>query len=162
MTRDRLYLLAGLGSAALLAGAFGFQIFGGLPPCELCMTQRYAHGGAILIALAGLILPYRGIGWLGALAMLASAATGIYQWGTQMKWWTGFTECTATQSFGGLSSQDALAKLMSAPIERCNEINFQFLGLTMPAWNAVLSILLIAIWVAAALKKPRPALEFRG
>lgn len=162
MTRDRLIILAGLGSVLLLAGAFGFQIFGGLAPCELCMTQRYAHGGAILIAVAGLILPYRLIGWLGALAMAASAATGVYQWGTQMHWWEGFTECTATQSFGGLSSKDALAKLMTVPIERCDAINFQFLGLTMPAWNAVLSVVLMLIWIAAALKKPRPPVEYKA
>lgn len=162
MTRDRLILLAGLGSAAGLLVALGFQYIGKMPPCELCISQRWAHGGAILIAIAGLILPYRGVSWLGALAVLSGAALGVYQWGTQMKWWAGVTECTSNQSLGGMSSQDALAQLMAAPIVRCDQINFQFLGLTMPAWNAVLCLVLAAIWIAAATKKPRPPLDFKG
>lgn len=40
LTRNHLVLLAAMGSAALLLGAFGFQYIGGLAPCHLCLLQR--------------------------------------------------------------------------------------------------------------------------
>src|SRR5258705_10688602 len=46
-------LLAGGVSAALLLGAFAFQYLGGLAPCEMCIWQRWPHGGAILFGLFG-------------------------------------------------------------------------------------------------------------
>src|SRR3546814_18218371 len=33
--------LALMAPAALLAGAYGFQYFAGLPPCEMCLWQSY-------------------------------------------------------------------------------------------------------------------------
>ena len=51
MTRNFLILLATLGSAAALAGAFAFQFIGGLAPCHLCLLQRYPHGAAIAIGV---------------------------------------------------------------------------------------------------------------
>ncbi|WP_102223259.1 disulfide bond formation protein B [Acidimangrovimonas sediminis] len=164
MTRDRLVLIAGLGSVAALLVALGFEYIGGLAPCELCMTQRWEHGAGIVVAVAALILPWRSVSWLGALAMLAGIVTGVYQWGTQMKWWEGLTECTATQNFGAMSSKDALNALMNAPIVRCDAIHppFPILGLTMPAWNAVLCFVLMLIWIVAARRKPRPPLDFKA
>ena len=47
MTRPQAIAL-GLGTAALilLLGALGFQYLDRLPPCELCMWQRWPHVGA--------------------------------------------------------------------------------------------------------------------
>jgi membrane protein YqaA with SNARE-associated domain len=45
MNRNSLVLLAMLGSAALLGGAFFFQFGVGLLPCQLCLWQRWPHGG---------------------------------------------------------------------------------------------------------------------
>ena len=48
-TATRAMTLAGLGSAAMLAGAFGFQYIGGMAPCQLCLWQRWPHAAAVLI-----------------------------------------------------------------------------------------------------------------
>ncbi len=37
LSRQMLILLATLGSVGLLGGAFAFQYFGGLAPCQLCL-----------------------------------------------------------------------------------------------------------------------------
>ena len=37
--------------AALLAGAYGSEIFGGLHPCEMCWWQRYAHFAGLGLAM---------------------------------------------------------------------------------------------------------------
>src|SRR3546814_15491066 len=43
--------LALLAPAALLAGAYGFQYFAGLPPCEMCLWQRSPHFVALALEL---------------------------------------------------------------------------------------------------------------
>ena len=60
--RDRLTLanaLALVVPAALLAGAYGSQFWGGLYPCEMCWWQRYAHFAAIPLALLAFVMPSR-------------------------------------------------------------------------------------------------------
>ena len=41
-------------------------------------------------------------------------------------------------------------QIMSAPLVRCDEIPWQMLGLSMAGWNAVLSLCLCGLWIAAA------------
>ena len=53
LNRATLTLIATLGSAALLGGAFAFQYIGGLAPCQLCLWQRWPHAAAILIDALG-------------------------------------------------------------------------------------------------------------
>ena len=77
-------LLSLLVPGALLAGAFAFEYIGGLPPCEMCWWQRWAHMVAVLFALgafAGRGLPDRGRSfvWLAALSILVSGIIGGFR-----------------------------------------------------------------------------------
>src|SRR4051794_25530844 len=72
--------------AALLAGAFGSQYFGGLFPCEMCWWQREAHMVAVVfVALAFTApagsRPSRTLVLLAALAIAVSGAIGVYHAG---------------------------------------------------------------------------------
>ena len=49
LTRNLLILLAAAGSVAVLLGALGFQYLGELPPCKLCIYQRWPHVAAVVI-----------------------------------------------------------------------------------------------------------------
>ena len=145
--------------AALLAGAFGSELFGGLFPCEMCWWQRYAHIAGLGFALLSLLLrnaPDRGRSfvWLAALAILASGGIGAYHAGVEADIFEGFTQCTSTTS-AGLSSEELLKEVMAAPIVRCDDIQFSFLGISMAGWNAILSILaaLSILWLS--LRRPR-------
>jgi disulfide bond formation protein DsbB len=145
--------------AALLAGAYGSQIWGGLFPCEMCWWQRYAHFAALGFAILALALarsPDRGrsLVWLAALAILASGLIGGYHAGVEAGVFEGFTRCTSTISSG--STEDLLKQIMAAPIVRCDQVQFRFLGISMAGWNAILSILgaLIVLWLS--LRRPRP------
>src|SRR3954463_2527394 len=109
---DRAKLLALAVPAALLAGAYGSQIWGGLFPCELCWWQRYAHFAALAFALLSIALRSlpdtgRSMVWLSALAILASGAIGVWHAGIEAGVFEGFTQCTAMP--GGGSAGDALA-----------------------------------------------------
>lgn len=139
--------------AGLLAGAYGFQHVGGMPPCEMCYWQRYAHMAALLFAIlafAGARLPDKGRAfvWLAALAILASGGIGAYHAGVEAGIFAGFTQCTS--ALGGGSSEDLLKQILAAPVIRCDQVPWSLLGVSMAGWNAILSILgaLLVLWLS--------------
>ncbi len=141
----RALLLAGLGSAAMLLAAFAFQHLGGLPPCKMCLWQRWPHAAAALLLIPALALPWRGWRVLGLLAALTTAGIGFYHAGVEQMWWPGPDTCTSGP-IGGLSTDELLAQIMAAPVVRCDEIPWSLLGLSMAAWNAVISLGLAGMW----------------
>lgn len=150
LTRPQLTLIATLGSAALLAGAFAFQYIGGMAPCQLCLWQRWPHAAAVLIGVLALILGWRILALAGAAAALATAAIGAFHVGVEQKWWEGLASCTAG-SIKGISTADLLDPnvVVAAPV-RCDEIAWQLAGISMAGWNVILSLGLMLIWLAAA------------
>lgn len=146
----RLVLIAAGGSAALLLGAFFFQLMG-YPPCHLCILQRWPHGAAIAIGAVVLIGGPRWLAWAGAAAAALTGAFGAYHTGVEQRWWEGPTTCTSGGALSG-STKDLLGQIMTAPLVRCDDIAWSFIGLSMASWNAILSFVLAAIWVAAARK----------
>jgi len=159
---DKARALAIAVPAALLAGAYGSEIFGGLYPCEMCWWQRYAHFAGLGLALLSLALrkaPDRGRSfvWLAALAILTSGGIGAYHAGVEAGIFEGFTQCTSSTS-AGLSSEELFKAIMAAPIVRCDDIQFAFLGISMAGWNAILSILaaLSVLWLSLRRPRTRP------
>ena len=150
MTHQRLILIATLGSVALLGGAFLFQ-FAGYPPCKMCLWQRWPHAAAIVIGALCIALNTRVLAWLGALAALTTAAVGLYHAGVEQRWWEGPTTCTSG-STEGMSVDELLESILNAPLVRCDEIAWQLAGLSMAGWNALLSLALALVWIAAARK----------
>lgn len=129
--------------AAALAGAYGFQFFGGLAPCEMCWWQRYAHFAALALALAAFVLPAglfpgrRGWTMLAGLALAGSALIGGYQAGVEYGWWQGLTECTSTVHFA--AGQDPLQAIMAAPLVRCDVVQWSLLGISLAGFNFLFS-----------------------
>ena len=86
------------------SGAYFFQFVIGLPPCPLCLEQRYAY--YIAIPLAAMILLGLSVGSshkVLMLALLAIAAAmlwntglGVYHSGVEWKWWPGPQDCSGT------------------------------------------------------------------
>lgn len=149
-----LALMAGLGSAALLAGAFVFQYLGGMAPCALCLWQRWPHAVAVLVAL-GIVahLPLRLLAGIGALAALTTAGIGGFHVGVEQGWWEGLATC-AGGSLSGLSVDDLLNPnvTIAAPV-RCDEIPWSMFGISMAGWNMIASLGLAGLWGTAALRR---------
>jgi len=153
MTRTTLILAATLGSAALLAGAFAFEYIAGLAPCQLCLWQRWPHAAAVLTGALALTLGTRLLPLLGSVAALASAGIAAFHVGVEQKWWEGLASCTAG-SIKGISTADLLNPAITvAPPVRCDEIAWQLAGISMAGWNAILSLVLVALWLAAARRR---------
>ena len=154
MNRLTLIAIAAAGSAALLLGAWGFQHLGGLAPCKMCIWQRWPHGVAVLAGVTALVLAgsaprlLRPLAALGALAALATAGIGVYHTGVERGWWQGPTGCSGGQ-VTGISADELLDQIMAAPLVRCDEVAWAFAGLSMASWNAVISLVLALVWVAA-------------
>jgi disulfide bond formation protein DsbB len=136
-------LIALLLPLALLGGALGSQYLGGLHPCEMCYWQRWPHAAAILLATLAFTAPAasgraRTLTVLAALAIAVSGAIGVYHAGVEAKIFQGFTQCTALAKSG--STADLLKQIMHAPLIRCDQVQFRFLGISMAGWNAILSL----------------------
>ena len=151
-------LIALLLPAALLAGAFGSQYLGGLYPCEMCWWQRYAH----MVALVPAALAFTGpassgrsriFTLLAALAIATSGAIGVYHAGVEAKIFEGLTTCTATVGSG--NTADLLKQIVNAPLVRCDEVQFRFLGISMAGWNAIISLGGAALILGLSIKAAR-------
>jgi len=137
-------LLALLLPLALLGGALGSQYLGGLHPCEMCMWQRWPHAVAIVLALLAFTSPAestrsRALVLLAALAIAVSGCIGVYHAGVEAKIFEGLTHCTALAK-GATSTAELLRQITHAPLVRCDEVQFRFLGISMAGWNAILSL----------------------
>jgi len=147
MTRTQLIGLAGLGSALLLGGAFVFQALG-FAPCPLCLWQRWPHAVAVALGAVGMMFPVGAIALAGAASAAASAGLGIYHTGVERTWWEGPATC-ASASPAGLSPEELFEQIMTAPLVRCDEVAWELLGLSMASWNALASLVLAGLWLAA-------------
>lgn len=146
----RAMVVLGAISALLLAMAFGFEA-AGFRPCELCILQRWPHAATAALGLVAFLWPGapRGLALLGALAMVAGLALGIYHSGVEWHLWAGPATCTGTADLRSLSTKDLLDQIMAAPIVRCDQPALVVFGTTMANWNAVASGVLMAGWMAA-------------
>lgn len=136
-------VLALLIPAALLAGAFGSQYFGGLYPCEMCWWQRYAHFAALVPAVLAFTAPAgtsrsRFLVLLAALCIAVSGAIAVYHAGVERHIFEGFTTCTTTAR--ATDTTELLKQIMKAPLIRCDEIQWTFLGISLAGWNAIISL----------------------
>lgn len=152
-------LLLLLGSAGLLLGALGFQYIGDLTPCPLCHLQRYPHIVVVALMLIGLIAPRTARGWswillLAAVALAVTAGIGLYHAGVEYKWWAGPGACSGDSGFDPTKMDPTKlgAAIGDAPPARCDAIAWSFLGISMAAWNALISAALMVFALAASLR----------
>ncbi len=76
-----------------------------LPPCPLCLEERYAYYAGVPVLFAALVLlsaanaaPRPLLFVLVALAFLANAALGAYHAGAEWRFWPGPASCTGAQA----------------------------------------------------------------
>ncbi|NNC53550.1 MAG: disulfide bond formation protein B [Erythrobacter sp.] len=124
--------------ALLLAGAYISQYGFDLYPCEMCWWQRYPHFAAVALALMGFVLAPKRL-WvaLAAGAILTSGLIGLFHAGVEYGWWEGVTSCAAMPQAD--DGQNALDAIMNAPIVRCDEAPWTFLGVSLAGFNFLIS-----------------------
>ncbi len=150
-------LLAMLAAALILAIAHGFETFGRLMPCELCLKEREVYWVALAVGAIGVAVTRvapRGLPLVClalALTFLAGAGLSTYHAGVEWKLWAGPASCT-----GGLghrvtvADMDRLLRGGTTAVPQCDKPAWVFLGLSMAGWNVPLSLGLAALSSMAA------------
>ncbi|MGP9803830.1 disulfide bond formation protein B [Paracoccus sp. NSM] len=158
MNGTQLSLLAGAGSGFLLIAALGFQA-AGYAPCELCILQRWPHVAAVAVAgLVWLTGRVRALAVLGMIAAGAAMGLALYHVGVEIGWWQGPAHCSGgVGDLAQLSTAELMTRLQAAPVVRCDEVAWRFMGISMAGWNAILSAGLAGLWLLAARKGNKPA-----
>ncbi|MCH1427789.1 MAG: disulfide bond formation protein B [Alphaproteobacteria bacterium] len=145
-------ILSTLASFGLLAGAFWFEIIVGLPPCNLCIWQRWPH--AIIIAIAGIGLVAIKQNWmllLIALSAISTALIGLYHSGVEQGWWSGPSGCS-NQLNSDTDISSLTTSLLEMPVVKCDEIAWSLMGISMAGWNSIASFA-IAVFACLCWKK---------
>ena len=144
---SRACLLLALASAAILLGALALQYVGGLPPCPLCIWQRWPYVALIALGVAGWRWRPRAMLGVATLVLLASAGLAAYHVGIEQGWWALPAGCVAG---AGANSVEDLKRLLAEAPPACDQVSFAFLGLTLAGWNLVASLGLAMLTGAAA------------
>lgn len=150
--------LAFLMSASLLAGAYAFQYIGGLAPCDLCWTQRYAHFAILAVSGTGLLIKNLAyiMTWTTALALDVSIIAAGYHTGVEQKWWQGPDTCTASGLSQATDMESLFDSMMEASPVLCDDIAWELFGISMAGYNLLISFI-VGLFVALTL-----ASKFRG
>ncbi len=159
--RNHWALLAAVFSGLMLAAAHGFENFGGMAPCELCLRQREVYWVALALGL-GLFFTQRfNFTKRGALAVLGlvfltGALIAGYHAGVEWKFWPGPASCTGNLDGLNNLSGDLLAGLdQPGEMPKCDQIPWSMLGISMAGWNALLSFGLAVISFKLAMPDPK-------
>ena len=142
-------------SALMLAAAHGFETFGKLYPCPLCLRQREVYWALIAMTLTGLVLwkvrPTRR--FLVALNVLIGLVFGVgmvvafYHSGVEWKIFPPPAGCAAE---GNVDLMDMGSLDQPITVHACTDAPFYFLGLSMAGWNGVVSAILAVLSFIAA------------
>jgi disulfide bond formation protein DsbB len=156
MTAARILpLLLLIASAAIVGGAWAFQLWGGLFPCELCLYQRWPYYVVIALSLVALLAGRVSIAalllMLAALAFLIGAGLAFYHVGVEQHWFAGPSACTGAAAAGSL--EDFRRRLLAQQPVACDAPQWSLFGVTLAGWNLVASLLLVAfcLWGRRAL-----------
>ncbi len=142
-----------LASGVILLTALGFQYIGGLTPCVLCLYQRYAYGAAMLCAVLAFsgrrysVLRTPALGG-ATLSFVVGAGIALFHVGVEQLWWEGSSSCQGKALDLSLSVEDLAADLFSRPYARCDQVPWDFLGLSMAGWNVILSLGLFSVAIS--------------
>ena len=138
---------------ALLLGTLKSERIGGLNPCEMCLWQRWPHLAAVGLAGLSFVVPSarRPLVLLAALAIAVSGAIGLFHAGVEQGWWEGLTSCSSVAS--GATPGELLTSIMATPLIRCDQIPWSFLGLSLAAWNGVISLISAGVIAWLSLKR---------
>lgn len=148
-------------AAAMLAGAWGFQLIGGLQPCTLCLYQRWPYWIVIIVSaftiLAARQIGPRGIAIFAAIcAVTFAAGAGIagFHTGVEQGWWEGLAACGGGNlNDPNLSIDELRLRLLATPVVRCDDVPWSLFGISLAGYNllASLAFATASLWAAQAM-----------
>jgi len=159
MREDRLTLLVGAYSLAMILGALFFEHVMNVLPCEMCHWQRWPHDAAILFAFGGLALYYTKIIdlaslklllWLALIAVLTTGLIGGDQALVEWKLLPGPASCTGDRFVLGVDTN------LTNHVIRCDIAAWRLFGLSLAGYNFLISSAVAVLGALVLLKKFNP------
>lgn len=147
----KILLAIALICVGVLITAYIMEHLFGVLPCQMCLYERNVFMVVgIASCLSYFLVPARfhssaliiiGVVFMGGSA-LASYHVAVQQH------WVSLPSFCAANEFGGLDSVEALkAQMMKTPLVRCDQVTWSLFGLSLAAYNALLSfIMAITCW----------------
>lgn len=136
-----LRLLACASALTLLAALIAQFVFH-LPPCHLCLLQRWPYIVIIFVGIWGgwFTRKLRVLSWLQGtviLALLVGFGIAAYHTGVHWGWFPGPSSCSSS---GGVEdSLEAMrAAIMAAPIIACDQPIGDIFNVSLAAWSALI------------------------
>jgi disulfide bond formation protein DsbB len=88
--------------------------------------------------------------YLTGIALLAVVGTALFHVGVEQGWWQGTSACVGA-STAGMTTEELTEAIMNAPVTRCDEPAFVFLGISMAGYDAIYAALLawFTLWGAS-------------
>ena len=138
--------------AMVLATVLVAQYWGGLAPCELCLTERWPWRAAIVISFVAMMAGSRpALPWVAFLlagVFALGGALAFYHVGVEQHWFAGPQACTATAMPTTLAALKA--QLQHQQPTRCDEPAWTLCGVSLAGWNLFASLMMAAISIAVA------------
>ncbi|MEY3613552.1 MAG: Disulfide bond formation protein [Pseudomonadota bacterium] len=159
VSAQRWMLLIALSGIGMLVFGLYLQHVVGLNPCPMCIVQRYALIGVVLLALIG----WRLRGWaLAATGVLLTLTAGFGGFtAARQSWlqWYPPEVVTCGRDFYGMVENFPLNRAIPMIFKGsgdCTKIDWTFLGGSIANWSFVCFVLLglLGLWVAI---RSRPA-----
>jgi disulfide bond formation protein DsbB len=151
---DRWLIALGLAAGAALGGALLLQYGFRLPPCPLCIYERYPY--LVVLAACGLGLSLgraRLAVAVAAMALAVNVGLAGYHVAVEQGWLALPETCAAVGA--ATTIEELRAQLATAPA-RCDQVPLTVAGLSLAAWNGVyaaglLALAVLALWRRAGL-----------
>jgi disulfide bond formation protein DsbB len=165
MRENKVALLAGTYSLAMILGALVFQYGFNVIPCEMCHWQRWPHDAAIFLGLGSALLFHFNVidrqtmkllAWLTLGAIAITAGLGFWQALVEYKLVPGPSSCTGPRFV--LSAQMDL----NSPVVSCDNPGWTLFHISLAGYNFLCSGTVVVLGALLLLKKfklPVPALD---
>jgi disulfide bond formation protein DsbB len=160
ITLQRWMLLTALAGIGMLVFGLYLQHVVGLNPCPMCIVQRYALMGVVVLGLIGWRLQVKGLA-LTALVLALVAGFGGFT-AARQSWlqWYPPEIVTCGRDFYGMVENFPLNRAIPMIFKGsgdCTKIDWTFLGGSIANWSFVAFVVfgLLGLWVAFKSLKPR-------
>lgn len=137
----------------LLAFGLYLQHVDGLEPCPMCIVQRYALIGVVVLAALGAWLAHKSAAWVWALLLALMAFGGAFV-AARQSWlqWYPPEVFSCGRDFYGMVEAFPLQKVIPMLLKGsgdCSIVDWTFLGLTIANWSFLnfMGVAALSLWV---------------
>lgn len=144
-------------SIIALVSAYYVEFVMDLPPCVLCLYQRYCYFALIIGCLFAIFIQLnKYIILYSTLILLLACGISGYHSGVERNLFAASAHCSSQIVIpDNLSVNEIKTMLYNKPIASCQKAALKILGLSMSEWNLLLNILLLITLVFTSYIQPR-------